>query len=638
MGNGLAETLGPTDRGPKGSVRQLAAVLHADAVGFSRLMASDEAGTHERLVAWRSEIFERLVEHNGRIIGTAGDAVLAIFDSVVDALAAAIEIQAVLAKKNASLPAQDQLLFRIGLNIGDIILDGDDVFGNGVNVAARIEGLADPGGIAVSAVVRDQVGNKLPLSFESLGSHTVKNIDTPLEVFAVHDAADISSRPRRKTPIRPGVIAAILAALAIGGAGLFVITDLIPLKNAATTEEPLEDPAVEANVRPKIAVLPFENQSVDADGSFFSDGVTEDVIAALGRFSGLLVLSWSAVQAVDDADVADKEMVSQLGADYLVTGSVRRSADQIRLSVQISDATSGVLIWSDRYDEAVINLFDVQDRLTRQVVSALTVNVTKAEEARVAVAPTESLTAFDLVLRGRGLVNQISRTSNSEARDLFERAIALDASYADAFVQLGHTYLNDLKFGWTQWPQQAWDNARSNAEQAIKLDPFNARAYALKASTSKFSGRLAEAEDTINRSLDLNPNLADGHAERCSILMFAGRSEEAIGSAQKALEIDPFPRGDQINCPIVALYSTGQFEAVLEIARKYPLVSKDEAASVFVLAATHAMLGQDTEAKDLIDEGLSRYPFFNPKRFAEIFTSEDQREIILEGLRRAGVE
>lgn len=630
----------PTSNPKGGSSRRLAAVLHADVVGFSRLMASDEAGTHARLIEWRDLIYGELVAHAGRVVGTAGDAILAVFDSVVDALEAAVAIQNALAEKNAPLPSDQQLHFRIGLNLGDIIVDGDDIFGNGVNVAARVEALADAGGIAVTSAVRDQVGNKLPLRFEDRGTHKVKNIDAPLHVYAVLTSSGGAAPVRAgksKGRVTVMLAAAVVAlAVAITGAWVFMGSSDGPVETAGVDASGAVALPVETT-RPTIAVLPFDNRGGQSDQSYFSDGVTEDVIAALGRFSGLLVLSWSAVEPLKEPGGSALGRAQDLGADYVVSGSVQRSDSKIRLNVQLSEAATGVLRWSERYDEDILDLFEVQDRLTRQVVAALAVRVTQAEEARVAVAPTDSLTAYDLVLRGRDIQREISLRANGDARALFERAIEMDDGYAGAYAELGFTYLNDLKFGWTQWPQRAWEAAQSNADRAIALDPFHARGHSLKAEVLKFAGQLAESERAIDQALSLNPNNAQSHAARCSILMFAGKSDEALASAEMALAIDPYPRADEINCPLMSLYVTGRFSEVIELAARHPLVSNEEASSLFVRAAAHAMLDQEQEAADLVAEGMSRYPFFRAENFAQIFVSEDQRRLILEGLNKAGL-
>ena len=630
----------PAPSGPgDASSRRLAAVLHADVVGFSRLMAKDEGGTHARLMAHRELLYGALRVQNGRVVGTAGDAVLAIFDSVVDALTSALSIQEKLREANAGLPQDERLEFRIGLNIGDIILDGEDIFGNGVNVAARTEALADPGGIAVSAAFKEQVGNRVQVNFEDRGLHAVKNIDVPLHVFAVFTEGFAPERPARTKPRRRIIAPALtaLAVCAIALAAFFVSPFDIGGSGDPVAQEGSDADVATALQKPAIVVLPFNSRGA-AEDSYFGDGVTEDVIGSLGRFSDLLVLSWSAVSPYKDQPVEVTQLASDLGADYVVTGSIQRADDKIRITVQLSDASTGVLIWSERYNEQLTDLFEVQDRLVRQVVAALSVRVTLHEETRVASTPTESLGAYDLVLKGRDLLRQVARESNQAARDLFERALAEDPNYADAVVALGNTHVNDLAFGWTFRPEYSLETAVELANKAIKLDPFNSRAFALLASTQKYVGNLSEAERSIDRSLNLNPNDAMSQAERCSILIFSGRPAEALQASDLALRIDPYPRGDQLNCPIGANMMLEQYEAALDVFDKFPDRTSEEPASLIFRAGAHAMLGQTKQAEKFRAEALARYPFVRAQSMAQIIGGEEYQQNVLQALQKAGFE
>ncbi len=621
------------------SGRRLAAVLHADVVGFSRLMAQDEGGTHARLMAHRALLYEALRAHNGRVVGTAGDAVLAIFDSVVDALSSALAGQEKLHDANAGLPEAERLEFRIGLNIGDIILDGDDIFGNGVNVAARTEALADPGGIAVSAAFREQVGNRLQVNFEDRGQHAVKNIDVPLHVFAVVSAQGAARQTTTPPKKRRGIALPLVAGLAVCGlaaaaffSGLFGVPTDDPAQQAA------DGPQIATAVqKPAIVVLPFESRSAAQD-SYFGDGVTEELIGSLGRFSDLLVLSWSAVAPYKEQSVPVTQLSADLGASYVVTGSIQRSEANLRINVQLSDATNGVLIWSQRYDEELTDLFEVQDRLVRQVVAALALRVTLQEETRIATVPTESLTAYDLVLKGRDMMRQVVRDGNSGARALFEQALEEDPNYADALVALGNTHINDLAFGWTFRPQNSLQSASDLANRAIALDPFNVGAYELLAASQKYSGDLSAAERSIDKSLELNPNSAASHAERCSILMFSGRPQQALEASERALRIDPYPREDQLNCPISSNLMLGQYQAVLDIFDAFPDRTTEEPASLMFRAGAHAMLGQPEQAEKYRAEALARYPFLTAQGISQIVASEEYREVIIEALTKAGFD
>lgn len=621
------------------STRRLAAVLHADVVGYSRLMAKDEGGTHARLMSFRDILYEGLHTQNGRVVGTAGDAVLAVFDSVVDALSAALKIQEKLGQSNAELADDERLDFRIGLNIGDIIVDGDDIFGNGVNVAARVEALADPGGIAVSAAFKEQVGTRLDVTFEDRGLHAAKNIEAPLHVFAVYPPGSVLNRPKA-TRARRKLLAPMLAGLVAAALGLaFVLSGAFDTgsKSDPSTRESAEQDVSTALLKPTIVVLPFGSRGTE-ENDYFGDGVTEDVIGSLGRFSDLLVLSWSAVAPYKANPVEVTQLATDLGADYVVTGSIQRSDAKIRITVQLSDAANGVLIWSERYDEQLTDLLEVQDRLVRQVVAALAVRVTMREETRIATIPTESMTAYDLVLKGRKLFSEVARASNNGARELFEKALEEDPGYADALVALGKTHLHDLSFGWTFRPEYSLKTALDLANQAIERDPFNAGAFELLASVQKYTGDLEDAERSIDRSLDLNPNKAISHAEHCSILIFAGRPIEALQASELALRIDPYPRSDELNCPIMANLMLGEYEAALEYFDRFPDRTSEEPASLVARAGAHAMLGHSDEAEKHRAAALARYPFLRAESMSQIIGGQEYRQIVLKALQEAGFQ
>ncbi len=638
----MVET-GSVDQISGGSTtRRLAAILHADVAGYSRLMGIDEAGTHARLMACRQVIDERLVRHRGRVVGTAGDAVLAIFESVVEALTAAVEIQAALAERNAALPADQQLAFRIGLNLGDVIVDGDDVFGNGVNVAARIEALAEPGGIAVSAAVHDQLAGKragsLDVAFEDLGAHSLKNIEEPVRVFAVGTS---SSGARRRRPRRRMLVpAAVLAVIVVGGLGAFLTFGPLGLVGESEVVAPADEAPAEAVApagKPTIAVLPFEDRSGEAAEAYFSDGVTEEVISALGRFSGLLVLSWSAVAPYKDGPAPLDDLAAQLGARYVVSGSIQRAGDRLRVNVQLSDAEGGVLLWSERFDEELADVFELQDRITRQLVAALAIRVTQAEQAQSFAKPTESLGAYDLVLHGRDLLRRLERVTNFEAREMFERAIAIDPDYADAHVERGWTYLNDIKFGWTQWPDRALAAADAEASRAIALDPQNASAHALQADVLKFKGDFAGAEREIDRAIDLNPNSAESLAIRASVAIFTGRPDVARSSMELALQIDPNPTVDSLQSLVGAYYLEGRYADAIALIDRFDDEVREEPLWHAILAASHAQLDQGDQAAAAVDRLRRTAPFFNAEAFASLLGTPEQSRHVLEGLRKAGL-
>src|SRR5271167_4011895 len=421
---------------PGSRKRKLAAILHADVVGFSRLMGEDEAGTHQALGKLRRAVDLLITTHGGRIVGTAGDSLLADFSSVVDALNCALEMQRASRTINDPIPLGRRLELRIGVNLGDVIIDGDNIFGDGVNIAARLEALAQPGTVCISQTVYDQVRNKLDLDYRPLGSHRVKNIAEPVRAYAVGMAA-ATPRPRRGR--QPLFAAAGLAALVVAGVVAWALylgagRELLGLGAALKPVEvaTLAAPARLAG-RPSVAVLPFKNLSGDAGQDFFSDGITEDVITALGRFSNLLVIAKSATFPFKGSNAAPAEIGRLLDARYLLEGSVRRAGDRIRVNVELTEAATGVHVWSETYDAEVKDIFGVQDDISRRVVGAAAVKLTRYERDRALAKPTGKLAAYEYVLRGREFLSHASRDKNDEAAALVQRAIDLDPSYAAAY-------------------------------------------------------------------------------------------------------------------------------------------------------------------------------------------------------------
>jgi len=390
--------------------RKLAAILHADVAGFSRLMGEDEAGTHRALGALRGAVDPLIATHGGRIVGTAGDSLLADFSSVVDALNCAVEMQRASRAINDPLPPERRLELRIGVNLGDVIVDGDDIFGDGVNIAARLEALAQPGTVCISQTVYDQVRNKLDLGYRPLGSHRVKNIAEPVRAYAVGLPA---AAPSPKRSWRPLAAAAGAAALLVAGLAAWALHDRLgwELPGLGAASRPLEVAGLAAPTRlagrPSIAVLPFKNLSGDTNQDFFSDGITEDVITALGRFSNLLVIAKSASFPFKGSNASPAEIGRLLDARYLLEGSIRRAGERVRVNVELTEAATGVHVWSETYDAEAKDIFAVQDDITRRVVGAAAVKLTRFERERVLTKPTDNLAAYEYVLRGREFLSHV---------------------------------------------------------------------------------------------------------------------------------------------------------------------------------------------------------------------------------------
>jgi adenylate cyclase len=620
--------------------RKLAAILHADVVGFSRLMGEDEAGTHRALGELRHAVDPLIAAHGGRIVGTAGDSLLADFSSIVDALRCAIEMQQASRGLNDPLPPERRLELRIGVNLGDVIVDGDNIFGDGVNIAARLEALAEPGTVCISQTVYDQVRNKLDLEYRPLGSQRVKNIAEPVRAYAVGVSAAQPRPNKRRRFLLAGVGAAAIAVAGLAAWALYsgIGRELLGFGAAPNSVEvaSLAAPARLAG-RPSLAVLPFENLSGDAGQDFFSNGITEDIITALGRFSNLLVIAKSASFQFNGQNLAPAEIGRRLGARYLLDGSVRRSGDRVRVTTELTEAATGRNIWSQAYDAEVKDIFAVQQDIARQVVGAAAVKLTHFERERTLSKPTESLAAYEAVLRGRDIFSNASREKNYEAQKLFQHAIDLDPNYAAAYAALGGAYYEAVVSGWSEFRDQDLARAETLAQKALELDPATTSGYRVLALVNLFKKRYDLALGQIDRALEINPNDAESYEVRGGVLVFAGRASEAINWLEAALRFDR----DHINVArnlCIAYYLVGHYEDAVKScdrANRSPGRSIQTTTHP-VLAAVYAEMGQsqDAAAERVISTHLS--PFLDAEQFAAQFGTQEAHDHMLEGLKKAG--
>ena len=627
--------------------RKLAAVLCADVEGYSRLMGADEAGTHATLTAYRVVIAESIAEHGGRIVGTAGDSVMADFPSVVEALRAAVEIQKEFAERNAELPAERRLRFRIGINLGDVIVDGEDIFGDGVNVAARVQALAEPGGIAISGAVYDQVRNKLDLGFRDRGAHRVKNIAEPVRVYGVLPE---SRAMRRLTRVGRSfwyvAISAGAAVMLLAGALTVWLgwpatqrgdrAEPSSLTEAGTTGD-LAKANSELASTPTIAVLPFDNQGGDPEQDYFSEGITEDIISALGRFSSLLVMSWDAVAPYKGETVTPEQLTQDLNVRYVVDGSVRRAGDQLRVTTRLTDAKRGVLLWSERYDRALDDVFAVQDDITRQVVSALAIRVTYLEQKRAFGKPTDNLNAYDYYLRARQHFRQFARSANLLAQEQLEKAIELDPDYADAYAALAWTQTKSAEMGWTEWPDRALERAHDLAQAAVRLDPSNQLAHILLAIVYTYHHNYDLALEELDRAIEANPNHAGNHAERGWVLLLGGRSRDAITTLEEALRFDPSPTPNTFSNLAMAYYLRGRYDDAVAILEGAVGRHPHHVPLHIALAASYAEAGRTDDAVRSAAEVRRLHPFFEADLYGEAFRDPAERDRIRASLRKAGL-
>jgi adenylate cyclase len=511
--------------------RRLAAILSADVEGYSRLMGDDEVATVHAITEYRGVIGSTVALRGGRVVDSPGDNVLAEFASVVDAVQCAVDIQREIESRNAGLPDSRRMRFRIGINLGDIIVEGDRLYGDGVNIAARLESLADGGGICLSGTAYDQIEGKLPFAYEFKGEHAVKNIARPVRVYRLHPDPSAAPRPRaraRSKGLHKHVAAAVAILVLLGAAGWAGWRWLRPSESAGL---PLPD-------RPSVAVLPFANLSQDPAQDYFSDGVTEDLITGLSKVSGLFVIARNSVFTYKGKPVKVREVSRDLGVRYVLEGGVQRSGSRVRITAQLVDATTGYHIWAERYDREVNDIFTLQDEVTQRIVRAMAVKLTEAEKGRLGRMPTGNLDAYDLVLRGHEERRRTTRDGNAEARRLFVKALDLDPNYAAAYLGLSWTHLQSWQFLWST-DRESLERARELAERAIALNDSLVGAYCVLGQTYLWMKQHDRAIAQAEHAVALAPNDADGYETLAETLAWAGRPEESIATIRHAMRLNP---------------------------------------------------------------------------------------------------
>src|SRR5712691_1532598 len=466
--------------------RKLTAILCADVFGYSRLMGENEEGTLRTLSSHRKLIDSLIEQHRGRFVNSAGDSVLAEFASVVNAVQCAVEIQTTLKTENANIPPDRRMEFRIGVNLGDVMVDGKQIYGDGVNVAARLESLADPGGICVSRTVHENIRNKLPLSYVDLGEQAVKNIAEPVRVFRVilegetvtRIAAKATQRSLRKH-WRGGVFS--LAGLTLIATVILFVQHL-SLRPPTTTASipPAPSPALTLPDKPSIAVLPFTNLSGDPQEEYFSDGITGDIITALARSPDLFVIDRASAFAYKGKSIGVQEVSRELGVKYVLEGGMQKAAGQLRVTAQLVDATTGAELWAERYDRPLQDIFSVQDELVRRIGTTMGLQLVLWDETGLQrLRGTDNLEAYDYDLRGWEYFLMASKEGLPKAREMWEKAIQLDPKYAEAYVGVGFTYLFETLYQWSDGSSQAFDQAYQWAQKAIALNDSEPRAFML---------------------------------------------------------------------------------------------------------------------------------------------------------------
>jgi adenylate cyclase len=582
--------------------RRLAAIMAADVVGYSRLVELDEAGTLAALKERHKDILAPLVaEHRGRIVKVMGDGVLAEFASAVNAVQCAVELQKEMAKANTDLAEDCRVHLRVGINLGDVIVEDGDLYGDGVIIGVRLQAMAEPGGICVSGAVHDQVENKLSLAFEDLGPCEVKNIGKPVQVFRVRTDRDKSVRRLAEQESK--------------------------------------------QTKPSIAVLPFANMSGDPEQEYFSDGITEDIISALSRISALWVIARTSTFTYKGKPTDVKRIAKELGVRYVMEGSVRRAADRLRVTAQLIDAATGHHLWAERYDRSIADLFDIQDEITRSVAASTETRVHMAElEAEREAAksrPSGDFKARDLLARANDWQFDWSRETLAESFDLVEQAIRIDPSNPVAHRLRANVFLNRIYSG--ELPRDDANVARALefARTALRLAPGDEYAHWVMAGAYAEAGRLEDAVAECERGLEMNPNCAAILQRLGACLAPLGRTQDAIKACRLAIQLDPrnpvnYWRHSHI---AVAHFVAADYEAALQESRRVAR-SRQHLQSAIIWAASAAALGKADEARTAVEDCLRQRPDLRIGRVPGIvtrFARDEDHERLVAFLRKAGL-
>jgi TolB-like protein/class 3 adenylate cyclase len=637
----------------EGFKRKLAAILSADVESYSRLMRDDEEATIRRLTTYRSAMTTIIQQYRGRVVDAPGDNMLAEFTSVVDAVNCGVEIQREMTERNAKLPEERRMKLRIGINLGDVVEEGKRIYGDGVNIAARMERLAEAGGICISATVYDSIVNKLGLEYEYLGEQTVKNIPEPIRTYrvlslpgaAAHRVIKAKETLERKWRKAAMAIAALVFVGAAIVAWYFYFQPSRPQVEVASAEKmafPLPD-------KPSIAVLPFVNMSEDAKQEYFSDGITEDLITDLSKISGLFVIARNSVFTYKSKPVQIRQVAEDLGVRYVLEGSVRRMGNQVRINAQLIDATTGGHLWAERYDDKMENVFALQDRITQKIVSALKVKLTAGEEKQIVHRETNSTEAYEAFLKGYAHYRFKTPDDFDQAIPYLEEAINKDPNYGRAYAALADVYWEIAKTSWKSWMDS---HDLSRAEILVKAENYLQRAmkdptplaHFVASDMRRGQGRHQDSITEATRAIALDAGDPAGYLAMAKALIWAGSPVEGADFIHKAMRLDPNYPPEYLHWLGIAQFGMERFEeaaTTLEEAIRRSTYTE----TPLWLAATYGHLGRVEEAKQAIQTFREREAktgwFFDIRtlEFVDIWWFKEQADIdrLRKGLSIAGV-
>jgi adenylate cyclase len=604
-----------------GMEHRLAAILHADVQGYSRLIAADEAATLRTLTPYLTMMNSLVQQHGGQAVGSRGDSLLAEFPSVVEAVRCAVKMQSELRVRNAELPADKWIQFRMSINLGEIVEEGGQVHGEGINIAVRLEGLADAGSIYISEVMHEQVRNRLPFQYEYVGERELKNIEKPVRVWRVvmevpsplvgegqgegvsREAG--SSKFKVQSPRLRRVGTAHRAWVVVGGLaiimGVVVTVRYLSRPSLSTQDSALRTEAAPAALplpdKPSIVVLPFVNLSGDSAQEYFSDGITEDLTTALAKVSALFVIVRNSAFTYKGKPVDIKAVSRELGVRYVLEGSVQRADNRVRITAQLVDGLNAAHVWAESYDRELKDIFALQDEVRQKIVLALKVKLTPEEQERFKRFPTNNLEAYDLLLRGVEAQYRHTKEANVQARQMYEKALALDPQYAAAYTWLGWTYLEEWALGWNQDPQ-VLERAFELTQRALALDDSLSIVHAVLGDIYLFKKQHEQAIAELEETISLDPNYADGYSDLGYTLSFAGRPEEAIGLIQKGMRLDPHGHLAPWLWALGQAYGlTGRYEEAIAAHKKALSRNPEFWPAHLELAVIYSEQGREEEAR-----------------------------------------
>jgi adenylate cyclase len=620
--------------------RKLTAIFSADVAGYSRLMGEDEAATVKTLASYREIMASLIKQHRGRVVDSPGDNVLAEFVSVVDAVQCAVAVQKELQTRNTDLPESRRMEFRIGINLGDVIDEEDRIYGDGVNIAARLEALADPGGICISKTAFDQIETKLPLGYEFLGEQDVKNIAKPVGAYRVlmdaEAAGKVIGEVRPKTKQMRGVAIGAVAVLIIVAVALAIWNFYLrPAFEPASVERmafPLPD-------KPSIAVLPFTNLSGDPEQEYFSDGLTEEIITALSKTPRLFVIARNSTFTYKGKPVKVNQVAEELGVRYVLEGSVRRAGERVRITAQLIDALTGHHLWAERYDKDLRDIFDLQDEIAMKVLTELQVKLTEGEVARLVAKGTDNIQAYLKYLQAREHWLTQTKEGNALARRLLEEVIALEPEFPAAYNLLGSTHWMESWLQTSDSPKASLERAFELTRKALDLDESSPLALRQLGLLYSFIGKHDKAIVECERALALDPNSHTIHVWMSSALSFAGRYEEAVKLAEQALRLNPIPTGGQLRVLGIAYRGAGRYEEAITAFKKALIRTPNDILSHLSLASAFSMAGRMEEAQAAVEQVLKINPKYSLEYLAKRLTYKDKayKDRVISALRKAGL-